>query len=348
MAILRTDYSYYLPDDLIAEHPVEPRDRSRMMVLNRRDRSIGHHRFFEFPELLEDDSLLVVNNSKVIPARLPGSRKSGGTIELLLVRPGEGQTWWCKVKNSARLRIGEIIILCNGSLEARLQEKNASGDCLIEFLNTGNLLEKLEEIGYAPLPPYIHKVRTAEVDRKKDLDSYRTVYARDYGSIAAPTAGLHFTSDVLEEIRQRNIEIVEITLHVGLGTFEPIRVDDISKHVMHKEWFTITDEVCNRIMAAKDQGRRIVAVGTTSVRTLESAWSDGRLVSGDYETNLFIYPPYRFKVIDQLLTNFHLPESTLLMLVAALTEKDFLFQAYRTAVENRYRFFSYGDCMFIR
>ncbi len=346
--VLRSDYHYHLPESLIAKQPAEPRDSSRLMLLERADKSIRHHTFHQFPDFLEPGSVMVVNNSRVIPARLPGSRLSGGSLEVLLVEELESLVWSCKVKNSARMKTGETFTLCDGQLKAVLESKEQNGECRIRFLDTGDLMKDLEAVGYAPLPPYIHKVREQAVDRSRDLQDYQTVYAQSPGSIAAPTAGFHFTPEVMDAIRKKNIEILEVTLHVGLGTFEPIRVDDVSEHRMHSERFLITDQVAETIEKAKSEKRKIVAVGTTTTRTLESAWRNGRLKTGLQKTELFIYPPYPYRVVDQLLTNFHLPESTLLMLVSAFANRELILKAYREAVEQEYRFFSFGDCMFIR
>ncbi len=345
--ILRSDYSYDLPESLIAKSPANPRDHSRMMVLNKKEQFIRNQRFFDLPDLLQPDSVLVVNDSRVIPARLPGKRVSGGFFELLLVQPEGGNHWRCKVKNSGRLKIGESLSLCEGKLHANLLEKQEDGDCIIQFCNTTDLLLDLEKFGYAPIPPYIHKARQNQGDRKKDLKAYQTVYADEYGSIAAPTAGLHFTDETLEKIKKKNIEILTVTLHVGIGTFEPIRVDDVTHHKMHEETFHISNEVAKTIEDAKKTGRIVTAVGTTTVRTLEAAWHKDGFQTGWQKTSLFIYPPYQYSIPDQILTNFHLPQSTLLMLICAFGGKDFILDAYRKAVEEQFRFFSFGDCMFI-
>lgn len=348
MPLLKSDYSYDLPERLIASHPLEQREQSRLMILDRRDQTIHHRQFYRFPDLLEPGSVLVINDSKVIPARLPGTRTSGGAIEVLLVKNLHGKRWSCKIKHSARLKIGEVISLCAGRLTARVVGKQQSGDCEIEIDTPGEALPVLEQVGFAPLPPYIHKVRRQTEDRESDLARYQTVYARTYGSIAAPTAGFHFTDSLLEMIRAKGIAVIAITLHVGLGTFEPIRADDVLNHEMHEETFEISEEAAVAIQTAKKDGRKIVAVGTTTTRTLETAWRNGSLQIGQQKTRLFIHPPYRFQVVDHLLTNFHLPESTLLMLVSAFADKDFILKAYQEAVLEEYRFFSFGDCMFIR
>ena len=319
-----------------------------MMILDRNTRSIIHSKFAHFPDILEKDSILVINNSKVIPARLMGKRKSGRKIEILSIRETAFDTWECKVKNSSRTKIGESLELCEDHLKAELLEKKASGECLLKFHYSGKFYQLLEKYGFAPVPPYIHKARTEKTERTEDLKQYQTVYAEQYGAIAAPTAGLHFSNDILQKIREKGVKIVELTLHVGLGTFEPIRVDDITEHKMHTEYYHISQEAAQKITDAKQLGGKIVSVGTTSARALEAAWTVDGIRSGEHSTDIFIYPSYQFSVVDQLLTNFHLPESTLLMLVSALSDKESILKAYQQAIEKRYRFYSYGDCMFLR
>jgi len=341
-------YAYDLPEELIASEPVYPRHTSRMLILDQQNGAVQHNHFLNLPSLLEKGSILVVNNSKVIPARLPGKRKTGGVIEVLLVKEQAVGIWQCKVKNSAKIKPGEMLSLCENQISAEFLSKDAKGECLLKFDHPETLFESLEKHAYAPLPPYIQKVRKKEHLRDQDLENYQTVFASQYGAIAAPTAGLHFSDSVIEEIRQNDIEILEITLHVGLGTFEPIRVQNIEDHQMHEEAYEITSEVAKRLNQVKKEGRKIVSVGTTATRTLESAWKNGEIRDGRRQTDIFIYPPYRFNVVNQLITNFHLPESTLMMLVSALAGKDNIMNAYHQAIERKYRFFSYGDCMFIR
>ncbi|NQU65341.1 MAG: tRNA preQ1(34) S-adenosylmethionine ribosyltransferase-isomerase QueA [SAR324 cluster bacterium] len=345
---LRSAYSYELPEELIADRPASPRDASRMLVLNRQAGTFLHHRFADLPGLLPANSILVVNNARVIPARLPGKRETGGAIEILLIRENQPGKWLCKVKNSARIKVGEILDLCQGGLTAKLEYKTPGGDCVLQFSEIENLFQILEEVGYAPLPPYIHKVREKEVQRGEDLKNYQTVFAKEPGAIAAPTAGLHFTAAVLDQLRRQDIEILAVTLHVGAGTFESIRVEDIRHHSMHEERYFISEEVAEKLNRAREKGRTVTAVGTTATRTLESAWKNGKIMPGPGKTRIFIYPPYAFRTIDQLLTNFHLPESTLLMMISALAGTDFVFKAYEEAIQSRYRFFSYGDCMLIQ
>lgn len=349
MTVLKSDYAYDLPKELIADRPACPRDTSRMMLVDRSRRLLEHRSFSELPDLLEMETVLVVNNTRVIPARLPGKRMSGGAIDVLLVAEMGVNTWRCRVKNSARIKPGERLDLCDGGLSAVFEGRLDEGDCLLRFDQADDLMVLLERYAYAPLPPYIQKVRPIPGQREDDLKYYQTVYAREYGAIAAPTAGLHFSPDIMERIRRRGIEIVEITLHVGVGTFEPIRYQDIRRHRMHEERYHIPEEAAARLNRARREGRPITAVGTTVTRTLESAVTEqGEIEAGSAWTGLFIYPPYRFRVVDRLLTNFHLPESTLLMMISALADRELVLEAYHEAVRRRYRFYSYGDCMLIR
>lgn len=343
-----SDYYYELPEELIAQKPASPRDASRMMVLNREKQLFQHNTFKNVADFLPEGAILVVNNSRVIPARIPGKRHTGGSLEALLVQEEGLGLWKCKVKNSSRIKPGEELLFCDGILKAELAQKNSDGTCTLQFSSPENLFKILEENAYAPIPPYILKSRKEELDRKEDLKTYQTIFADKYGAIAAPTAGLHFTPEVLETIRKKNVEILNVTLHVGLGTFEPVRADDIRKHQMHEESYEIPEEVAQKITTAKQEKRPIIAVGTTAARTLESAWRESFLQAGFDSTSIFMYPSYRFKVVDQLLTNFHLPESTLLMLISALAGRDFVMDAYEEAIREKYRFYSYGDCMLIQ
>jgi S-adenosylmethionine:tRNA ribosyltransferase-isomerase len=346
---LISDYNYQLPEQLIAQKPADPRDQSRMLVLTRKKGQIGHKKFTEFPTILDENSILVVNNSKVIPARLPGERATGGRIEALLVREQGKGVWLCKLKNMRAVKPGEDLLFCQQKIKARLVEKNPAGTCLIQFEETKNLYQLLERYGYAPIPPYIRKSRGDQKEmRVQDLTTYQTIFAQQYGAVAAPTAGLHFSQNVMQALEKRGVDICSITLHVGLGTFEPIRVEDIREHKMHKEYYEISPSVAEKLTVAKKAGRKIVALGTTTVRTLESAWQDNQLKAGISATEIFIHPPYQFKLVDQLLTNFHLPESSLLMLVSAFAGRVNTLRAYQEAIAEKYRFYSYGDCMFIQ
>ena len=346
---LISDYNYQLPEQLIAQKPADPRDQSRMLVLTRKEGQIGHKNFTEFPAILDENSILVVNNSKVIPARLPGKRATGGRIEALLIREQDEGVWLCKLKNMKAVKPGEDLLFCQQKIKARLVEKNPVGTCLIQFEEAKNLYQLLERYGYAPIPPYIRKSRGDQEEmRVQDLTTYQTIFAQQYGAVAAPTAGLHFSQNVMQALEKRGIDICSITLHVGLGTFEPIRVEDIREHKMHKEYYEISSAVAEKLTVAKKEGRKIVALGTTTVRTLESAWRDNQLQVGISATEIFIHPPYQFKLVDQLLTNFHLPESSLLMLVSAFAGRVNILRAYQEAIAEKYRFYSYGDCMFIQ
>lgn len=348
MSYLKSDYNFILPDELIATEPVFPKDTSRMLLLNREKNSVENNTFLNFPDQLKPGSLMVINNAKVIPARLPGKRKTGGAIEILLVKEIENLIWRCKIKNGARIKPGENLDLCEGHISAEFIEKTEGGEYILKFNCEGNFYQLLEEHAHAPIPPYITKSREEDVERKTDLKSYQTVFAKNRGAIAAPTAGLHFTPEVLKQVQEKGIEIVEITLYVGLGTFEPVRVDDVRQHDMHTEEYFIDPAVAEKINRAKKENRNVISIGTTTARTLESAWKDGELQSGMGETNIFIYPPYQFRVVDTLLTNFHLPESTLLMMISAFAGKEFIMNAYQKAIIEKYRFYSYGDCMLIQ
>lgn len=334
--MLRTDFSYELPQDLIAQEP-RPRGRSRMMVVGR---TIEHDTFASFPSRLEPGDVLVLNDTRVIPARLYAKPKGQmkNPIEFLLTRERDPATWesWCRP--AKRVKPGDVVEFSE-TLKAEVIEKE-EGTVVIRFIGD---MHEVERLGIPPLPPYIHRGEP----RESDKESYQTVYAAHRGAVAAPTAGLHFTNEILDEIRSRGIEIVRVTLHVGIGTFKPVKVDRIEEHRMDSERYDITADAADRLNAAKADGRNIVAVGTTTVRTLESAIEDGRFKPGHGETSIFITPGYRFKAIDKLLTNFHLPESTLLMLVSAFAGMGRIRDAYAEAIRNRYLFYSYGDCMFI-
>ena len=335
----RSDFSYDLPEELIAQEPRE-RGRSRMMVVS--PGAIEHARFDSFPDRLGAGDVLVLNDTRVIPARLFARPKGQmkNVIEFLLTRRRDDRTWeaWCKP--ARRVRPGDIVTFTD-ALAAEVLEKLDTGTVVIRF-NGG--AEEIERAGVPPLPPYIHR----ETPRHSDREAYQTVYAAERGAIAAPTAGLHFTREILDAIAARGVEIVRVTLHVGIGTFKPVKVDDIAEHTMDSERYEITPEAAARLNAARDEGRRIVAVGTTSVRTLESAMQRGRFEPGWNETSIFITPGFEFKAVDALLTNFHLPESTLLMLVSAFAGMETIRAAYAEAIREKYLFYSYGDCMFLK
>ncbi len=343
-AMMRTsDFHYDLPEDLIAQHPAEPRDSCRLLCLNRETGTVEHRIFSELPELLREGDLLVVNNSRVIPARLIGVKQPTGAVcELLLLRQKENDVWECLAKPGKRLRSGVQIEIGEGLLHAEILETLEDGNKLVRFTHEGdNIFAVLDEVGKMPLPPYI-------TEQLQDNSQYQTIYAAQLGSAAAPTAGLHFTQEVFDALKEKGIDTAQVTLHVGLGTFRPVQEDDIRDHKMHTEWYSLDEEAAAKINAAKKEGRRVICVGTTSCRTLESVWQKhGCIKACSDETGIFIYPGYRFGVMDGLLTNFHLPESTLIMLVSAFAGYENTMQAYRTAVEEKYRFFSFGDAMLI-
>ncbi|MBO5883245.1 MAG: tRNA preQ1(34) S-adenosylmethionine ribosyltransferase-isomerase QueA [Clostridia bacterium] len=342
-----SDFFYDLPEELIAQHPAEKRDHSRLMVLDRKSGSIEHEHFYNIIDRLHEGDVLVINDSKVIPARIYGHAKGreDATLELLLLRQREIDTWECLVKPGKRARIGSVAVFGNGSLTSQVVDITDEGNRIIHFdydrEKYSNIYEILHQIGLMPLPPYI-------TEQLRDNSRYQTVYAREEGSAAAPTAGLHFTPELLEKIKEKGVKIAPVMLHVGLGTFRPVKVERIDEHVMHTEFFSVSKESADIINEAKAKGGRVICVGTTSCRTLESATDDDghvRAISGD--TGIFIYPGYKFKAVDALITNFHLPESTLLMLVSALYNREKIMEAYKVAVEEKYRFFSFGDAMLI-
>ena len=340
---MRTDdFDYYLPKELIAQHPAQKRDMSRLLVMDKKTGEIEHKHFYDIIDYLNAGDVLVINNTKVIPARLMGLKKGGAAhIEVLLLKQvGETDQWEVLVHPGKRAKVGTEIIFGDGRLTAKVVGETDTGR-IVEFSYEGIFNEILDQLGTMPLPPYI-----TEYDG--DMNRYQTVYAKFAGSAAAPTAGLHFTEELLEEIKQKGIEVVEVLLHVGLGTFRPVQVDDVTKHKMHTEFYSVSQEAAERLNKAKAEGRRIISVGTTSTRTLESAFKDGKIQAGSGETDIFIYPGYEFKVVEALITNFHLPKSTLVMLVSALASKEYILHAYEVAVEEKYRFFSFGDAMFIK
>lgn len=336
------DFNFDLPEELIAQHPLEQRDHSRLLVLDKQSGSIAHKRFDNILDYLVPGDVLVINNTRVIPARLFGM-KEGGTahIEVLLLKPVENKPdcWEVLVRPGKRVKVGAKVVFGEGKMTGTVLDDTDTGR-IMQFEYDGIFNEILDELGTMPLPPYIK----AKLD---DQERYQTVYAKERGSAAAPTAGLHFTNELLAEVKARGIEVVEVLLHVGLGTFRPVQVDDIFSHKMHSEYYRITPEAADTINKALDEGRRVIAVGTTSTRTLESAAKDGRVVAGDGDTSIFIYPGYQFQVLSGLITNFHLPKSTLVMLVSALAGREHVLHAYEEAVKERYRFFSFGDAMFI-
>lgn len=334
------DFDYNLPEDLIAQTPLKDRSTSKLMVLNKNTGSIEHKHFYDIVDLLDSNDVLVMNDTKVYPARIYGIKEeTKALIELLLLKDLGDNVWECLAKPQRRVKIGTVINIGEGKILATCIAKFDEGICHFKLTYQGILIEILESLGEMPLPPYIH-------EKLKDGSRYQTVYAKNLGSAAAPTAGLHFTNEIIEKLKAKGVKILFVTLHVGLGTFRPVNVTDASEHKMHTEWYHISKETAASLNEAKQSGKRIIAVGTTSVRTLESAYQDGfKETSAD--TSIFIYPGYKFKVVDALITNFHLPKSTLIMLVSALAGKDNILNAYNEAVKERYRFFSFGDAMFI-
>lgn len=351
------DFDYFLPPELIAQEPVPQRDQSRLLVFERATGAIAHQQFPQLLDHLREGDLLVLNNSKVIPARLRGcNRKTGGQFEILLVEENSRNDWWAMMRPGKRARIGTEIDLMDrqkqtSSVTAQVIEVNEEGHRRLQFSGTDDILSSLDRLGEIPLPPYIERSQP----KTEDLERYQTVYAQSAGSVAAPTAGLHFTPALLDAIARRGVAVCHVTLHVGLGTFAPVKADEITEHVMHTERFEVSEAAAQAINLAKQAGRRVIAVGTTSVRVLESVARNhnGKMASGSGKTNIFIYPPCEFRIVDALVTNFHLPCSTLLMLVSAfaapggLDGREKMLAAYQEAIRERYRFFSYGDAMFI-
>ena len=338
-----SDFNDELPKELIAQHPYDKRDEARLMVLNKSNESIEHKVFRDIIDYLNPGDCLVINNTKVIPARLYGKKDTGAKVEFLLLKNLGDDIWEAIVKPGSKLKSGAKVIFGDGILKAEILEILENGNRKIKFEYDGIFNEILDKIGLMPLPPYITEAT------KEDTKKYQTVYAKYDGSAAAPTAGLHFTKELLEKIKQKGIEVADVTLHVGIGTFRPVKVENVEDHNMHSEHYYIKAEDAEKINAAKRNGHKIIAVGTTSCRVLESvADRDGMVKETTGDTNIFIYPGYKFKCIDSLITNFHLPESTLIMLVSSLADKDFILKAYNEAVQKRYKFFSFGDAMLIQ
>lgn len=335
-----SDFMYDLPEERIAQTPVEPRDHSRLMVLDRRTGGMEHKHFYDVIDYLNAGDALVINETRVIPARLIGERPSGGACEILLLKQLAPKRWEAIVRPGKKLRAGAQVIFGGGRMTATIAEVKDDGGRVVDFACEGTMEAALDELGEMPLPPYIH-------EKLENRERYQTVYARQEGSAAAPTAGLHFTPELMERIRQKGVDVVPVLLHVGLGTFRPVKVENIEEHEMHSEYFEVSGDAARRINAARARGGRVVAVGTTSVRTLESAAENGKLVAKKGDTQIFIRPGYRYQMVDALITNFHLPGSTLMMLVSALYDREKILDAYRVAVQENYRFFSFGDAMLI-
>ncbi len=336
-----SDFDYQLPPELIAQHPVEPRDHSRLLVYHTKTKQIEHKRFYDVVDYLQKGDVLVVNNTKVLPARIFGNKQhTGGKIEFLLLKRLDLTHWEVILKPGRIAKVGAVF--CFGeNLKAQVQSIGEDGSRVVEFLYEGVFEDILSQIGEMPLPPYI-------TEKLQDKSRYNTVYSKVDGSAAAPTAGLHFTKQLMEKCKQKGVQVVDVLLHVGLGTFRPVKVEDVQNHHMHSEYFSVSQQSADAINKAKAEGRRVICVGTTSVRTLESACDQNGIVhAGSGNTDIFLYPPYKMKVVDHLITNFHLPQSTLLMLVSCLCSREDVLDVYKVAVEEEYRFFSFGDAMFV-
>ena len=336
------DFNYELPQELIAQTPLQQRDSSRLLVLNKKDGQIEHKHFSDIVDYLEEGDTLVLNDTKVIPARLIGVKEeTGAVIELLLLKNIENDTWEALVKPARRVKVGTIVNFGEVKILAKCIKEDEEGKRIFELIYDGIFYEILDELGTMPLPPYIH-------EKLEDQDRYQTVYAKNIGSAAAPTAGLHFTPNLLERLKNKKINITYVTLHVGLGTFRPVTVSDIKNHKMHSEYYEIHEDAVNIINKTKQNNKRLVVVGTTTIRVLETVMNKyNKLVPASGFTDIFIYPGYKFKIVDNLITNFHLPKSTLIMLISALATKPYVMNAYSEAIKERYRFFSFGDSMFI-
>ena len=337
--MLVTDFDYDLPQELIAQHPMEPRDHSRLLVVDKKTGEIEHKHFYDLVNYLKPGDVLVFNDTRVIPARLHGTKDTGAHVEVFLLTRRDATDWEVLVRPGKKLQVGAKINFSD-ELSCEVIEHTDFGGRVVRFKYDGIFEEILDRLGETPLPPYI----TAPLE---DKERYQTVYNRERGSAAAPTAGLHFTKELLQKIKEIGCEEVFVTLHVGLGTFRPVSEAKIEDHKMHKEFYTVSQEAADAVNKAKAEGRRIIAVGTTAVRTLEAGGADGQLHAGSSWTNIFIYPGYKFRLVDDLVTNFHLPQSTLLMLVSTLSTREIMLQTYKKAVEEKYRFFSFGDAMFI-
>ena len=337
-----SDFNYELPEELIAQHPYEKRDEARLMVLHRNTKQIEHKVFKDIIDYLEPGDCLVLNDTKVIPARLYGKKDTGAKVEFLLLKRIENDDWEAMVRPGNKLKAGAKVSFGDGILQAEVLETLEGGNRRVRFTYEGIFNEILDKVGLMPLPPYIKE------NIKEENEKYQTVYAKYEGSAAAPTAGLHFTEELLEKIKEKGVEIAKVTLHVGIGTFRPVKVENVEEHKMHSEHFYVKQSEADKINKAKAEGHRVIAVGTTSCRVLESVSDEnGKMKEIETDTSIFIYPGYKFKCVDALITNFHLPESTLIMLVSSLAGKDFIMKAYKEAVEKRYKFFSFGDAMFI-
>lgn len=342
------EFDYNLPEELIAQTPSEKREDARMMVLDKKSQTFEHKHFYDIVDYLNENYIVVLNNTKVIPARLYGHKDTGALIEVFLLKDFGNKQWEALVKPSKRVKENQIIKIAD-SLSVKILKNLEDGKWLVELIYDGFLYEILDKVGNVPLPPYIERKMTDDERKSLDYERYQTVYAKIEGSVAAPTAGLHFTNEILDKLKNKGIDIAYVTLNVGLGTFRPVKCEEVTEHKMDSEEFEITQETADLINKAKSEGKKLLAVGTTTVRTLETAYQQfGEIKACKSASKLFIYPPYEFKIVDELITNFHLPKSTLLMLVSALEGKDFIFKAYQEAIKERYYFYSYGDCMFLK
>lgn len=342
----KQDFYYDLPQELIAQTPIEPRDCSRLLVLDRKTDLLEHRHFYDVLDYLEAGDCLIINNTRVMPARLFGVKSTGAVVEFLLLNQKEQSLWECLAGPGKKAKSGDFFSFNNGLLNGEVSEVLENGNRIVNFTfdkeKYSNIFEVLSEIGEMPLPPYIKK-------KLEDRDRYNTVYAKDIGSAAAPTAGLHFTKELLDKIKEKGVNIGELTLHVGIGTFRPVKTENIEEHTMHREHYFMPKETAELINRTKASGKRVIAVGTTSVRTIESVFSKcGKIKEDDDMTGIFIYPGYEYKCVDAIITNFHLPESTLIMLISAFYDRKKILKAYKTAVEEKYRFFSFGDAMLIK
>ena len=346
--MLLSEFDYQLPEELIAQRPSDKRENSKMLVLNPSEHKILHKHFYDIVDLIDDNCILILNNTKVIPARLYGYKDTGAKIEVFLLKEKDNHNWEVLIKPSKRVKVGTIVKISDELSCEVLESLPDDGKWLVKMIYEGDIFEILHRVGNIPLPPYIERKMSNEDLKKLDFERYQTVYAKDEGSVAAPTAGLHFTQEILEKLKNKGVQIGYVTLNVGIGTFRPVKCENVLDHKMDSEAFEISEETANLINKAKSEGKKLIAVGTTTVRTLETAFQQfGEIKACKSTSELFIYPPYEFKVVDKLITNFHLPKSTLLMLVSALAGKDFIFEAYAEAIKEKYRFYSYGDCMFI-
>lgn len=343
-----SEFDYELPEELIAQFPAQKRDFSRLLVLDKNTGNIEHKHFYDIVDYLGENDVLVLNNTRVIPARIFAKKQTGANIEIFLLKEVQKNTWEVLLRPAKRVKNGDVLSV-NEALSVRLEEKLSEGKALVSMIYEGDIFEILDKVGRVPLPPYIERKMTDDQLEKLDYERYQTVYAKNKGSVAAPTAGLHFTEEILEKLKDKGVQVCYVTLNVGLGTFKPVNAENIEDHKMDNEAFEITVEAAEIISNGIKAGKRIVAVGTTSTRTLETAFQKyGEIKATKDSSEMFIYPGYEFNVVDALITNFHLPKSTLIMLVSALAGKDKIFSAYKEAISEKYRFYSYGDCMLIK